>query len=652
MLRRLLSACALSLPLFATAAAPPIEAFFEPAAIQGVKLSPSGRWMAVLNGTSNGRNKLTVVDLDGKETSRIVASFSKFDVANVSWVSEDYLIFSLVDRSAPGRKDRHPGLLSVDRDGKRIKELIKFIWETEFPPMGGGHPLEPNNFLIHLGAPGTNEVIVAEVQYDVAGEFSHTQLRAVNVATGALRPLTDVPSQKIKGWVFDNQGTPRAAYNYEGGKQTLYWKEANGKWKELVSFPVNKPPYELAYVDGKDQLYVEMPSGAGGTSAIHQFDFANGKPFPDSVIETPGFDSQASPIYEYGSNTLVGVSTEGDSQVLTWFAPAMKEVQKKADALLPGRVNYLRCGACINPNRILVMSYSDTSPMEYLLYSVADDAWQRVGASRPRIDPEQMAQLDMHMAKTRDGANLPVWITATPRKDAKPRPAVVVVHGGPWVRGVSWAWDPEAQFLASRGYIVIEPEFRGSKGYGEAHFRAGWKQWGQRMQDDVSDALRYAIDKGLVDGSRVCIAGASYGGYSTLMGLAKDPAQYRCGVAWVAVSDPRYMYDVHWSDILSDSKQHSLPELLGDPVKDADMLKANAPIALAAKIKAPVLLAYGNRDRRVPIVHGEDMRTALTDAGNKPEWIVYDGEGHGWSRPENKIDFWRRVEAFLDKNLK
>jgi dipeptidyl aminopeptidase/acylaminoacyl peptidase len=215
-------------------------------------------------------------------------------------------------------------------------------------------------------------------------------------------------------------------------------------------------------------------------------------------------------------------------------------------------------------------------------------------------------------------------------------------------------WDPEAQFLATRGYVVIEPEYRGSTGYGEAHFRAGWKQWGQRMQDDVTDALKFAIDKGLVDPKRVCIAGGSYGGYSTLMALArdKDKDMYKCGVAWVAVTDPRYMYSVHWSDISEKSKTYTLPEMLGDPQKDAAMLKANAPIELASKIRAPVLLAYGARDRRVPLVHGEKMRDALKEAGSAPQWVVYDDEGHGWARTVNRIDFWRRTEAFLAKYLK
>jgi dipeptidyl aminopeptidase/acylaminoacyl peptidase len=218
---------------------------------------------------------------------------------------------------------------------------------------------------------------------------------------------------------------------------------------------------------------------------------------------------------------------------------------------------------------------------------------------------------------------------------------------------VRWRWSDDAQFLASRGYVVIEPEFRGSDGYGERHYRAGWRQWGQAMQDDVADALQWAVSKGLVDGSRVCIAGASYGGYATLMGLVRHPELYRCGVAWVAVTDPRLMFKESWrNDIPPEARQHGLPKVLGDPVADAAALAAVAPVEQAARIKAPVMLAFGGEDRRVPIEHGQRMRAALRDAGREPEWILYPGEGHGWLKAENRYDFARRLENFLARHLK
>jgi dipeptidyl aminopeptidase/acylaminoacyl peptidase len=282
-----------------------------------------------------------------------------------------------------------------------------------------------------------------------------------------------------------------------------------------------------------------------------------------------------------------------------------------------------------------------------------EDKWQLLGEARPDIAPARMAALEFHRTTARDGQDLPVWVTrpAGPA-GAKPAPAVVLVHGGPWVRGVVWGWHSEAQFLASRGYVVIEPEFRGSLGYGDKHYRAGWKQWGRTMQDDVTDALRFAVKQGWVDASRVCIMGASYGGYSTLIGLVRDPDQYRCGVAFAAVSEPQNMYDYHWSDFGYQTRNFNLPVLLGDRTKDAGMLADISAVRHAEKIKAPLLLAHGARDRRVPIEHAEAMLAALRKAGKSVEWVRYPEEGHGFFYDENRFDYYRKVEAFLAKHLK
>jgi len=209
------------------------------------------------------------------------------------------------------------------------------------------------------------------------------------------------------------------------------------------------------------------------------------------------------------------------------------------------------------------------------------------------------------------------------------------------------------QFLASRGYLVISPEFRGSQGYGSAHFQAGWKQWGRAMQDDVADALLWAQSRGLAS-KQACIAGASYGGYATLMGLARHPELYRCGVAWVPVTDLSLFLEGSWwvtDDISGASRRYSLPQLVGDPVRDADMLKAVSPVAQAGRISAPLLLAVGDKDLRVPPAHGERLRDALTKAGRPPEWVSYRSEGHSWLEVPNRVDFAQRVEAFLARHL-
>jgi len=271
---------------------------------------------------------------------------------------------------------------------------------------------------------------------------------------------------------------------------------------------------------------------------------------------------------------------------------------------------------------------------------------------RKAIDPARMGTTAFERIRARDGRDLPVWLTF-PAGAKGPQPAVALVHGGPWVRGRHWEWERDAQFLASRGYVVVEPEFRGSQGFGQEHFRAGWREWGRAMQDDVADAVRWAVQKGHVDPKRVCIAGASYGGYATLMGLVRDADLYRCGAAWVAVTDPRLLFK--WSytgDTAETSRLYDLPKMIGDPVADAERLAEATPVLQAARIKAPLLVAFGGSDRRVPIEHGNALRDALVKAGSPPEWIVYDDEGHGWLRAANRLDFAQRLERFLDRNLR
>jgi dipeptidyl aminopeptidase/acylaminoacyl peptidase len=255
--------------------------------------------------------------------------------------------------------------------------------------------------------------------------------------------------------------------------------------------------------------------------------------------------------------------------------------------------------------------------------------------------------------KSRDGMTIPAWLTL-PQGPGKNLPMVVLVHGGPWVRGGQWEWDADAQFLASRGYAVLEPEYRGSVGYGATLYRAGWKQWGLKMQDDIADGARWAIAQGHADAKRICIAGASYGGYATLMGLIKDADLYKCGVEWVGVSDINLMYTGTWSydsDFTDDYKRYGMPVLIGDQEKDAEQLKATSPLLRARELKQPLLMAYGGADMRVPLPHGTRFYQAVKQVNPDVEWIEYTEEGHGWKLPKNRIDFWGRVEKFLDKHI-
>jgi dipeptidyl aminopeptidase/acylaminoacyl peptidase len=392
---------------------------------------------------------------------------------------------------------------------------------------------------------------------------------------------------------------------------------------------------------------------------VAPFDFARNAPGETRVL-APGFDFAGRLLGQPDGQGLLGVRVDAEVEQTVWFDPALQALQARVDEALPGRVNRLQCRRCGHDDAVvLVRSFSDRDPGELLLFQPAAPGasgergrWQRVGRVRPEIAPAQMGVTRLHRIRARDGRDLPVWVTRPPGATAA-RPAVVLVHGGPWVRGRHWRWEALPQFLATRGYVVIEPEFRGSDGYGREHLRAGFRQWGQAMQDDVADALLWARREGLA-GEAACIAGGSYGGYSTLMGLVRHPELYRCGSAWVAVTDPFLFLEGSWwvrDDISGRGRRHSLPQWVGDVQRDREMLLANSPLAQAARITRPLQLVWGSDDLRVPIAHGQRLLQALREQGRPPEWIVYDNEAHGWRSPANQADFARRLEAFLARHL-
>jgi dipeptidyl aminopeptidase/acylaminoacyl peptidase len=509
------------------------------------------------------------------------------------------------------------------------------------------------------GKARASEVVVGEMAFDDK-ELRSIAPRWLNTRTGRTRSYESfkAPSDAVRWW-FTPQGEPRAVLTRSENRLVLHWyspaqEGKPGAWRKLAEGSLSDFPIRPVWV-GENSLYVAHREGPEGYSVVSAFDFERNAPAPEPLVRTTGFDFIGALFRDRKAERLLGVRVHTDAETTVWLDPARKALQALADAALPGAVNRMSCRRCQADDAVmLVRSYSDRQPGQLWVYTKADQRWQSVSTLRPGVEPQRMATVDFQRIKARDGRDLPVWLTVPTQGQAGgPRPAVVLVHGGPWVRGGYWHWSGLQQFLASRGYLVIEPEFRGSAGYGQAHERAGYKQWGKSMQDDVADALLWAQQKGLAS-DKACIAGASYGGYSTLMGLVRHPTLYRCGVAWVAVTDPFLLLSGSWwvTDDTSDStRRHLLPEMVGDAVKDKAMLLDNSPVEQAASIKAPLLLGFGSSDLRVPLQHGKRLRDALQRAGNDPEWVVYDGEGHGWRLPATNTDFALRMERFLAKHL-
>lgn len=651
----------------AAASAPaeiPPERFFQYPAILEAKLSPSGKKLALTTSKGGTRVGLVVLDLSQGYKGMRTGTFTDADIVEFDWVGDDRLVFSVVDLAAGAGEDRRiaPGLFSAKPDGSEMRFLVKRHGKA-FITSGNSfdRALEWNHRLLKVPLPQDgvlpDEVLVGRMDFGRNGLESLVPLW-LNVRTGRTRDadIHGAPP-RVVDWLFDSKGEPRVAMTQKDGRAAVHWRgPADTAWRVLSEGDVLNMPFTPRAVDDAGNLFVSFSDGPEGYGVLTRYDFEKKQPQTPAMVSAPGFDFSGNLLLERAGSRALGVRLDTDGEQTVWFDPDMKRTQALIDDALPGRINRLSCRRCGAEDMVvLVRSYADTDPGRLYLFEASSKRLQLISPVMDGIDPKQMARVDLHRIKARDGRDLPVWLTQpVGLKAGQPVPAVVLVHGGPWARIGHWQWQPMEQFLASRGYLVISPEFRGSTGYGEAHYRAGWKQWGQAMQDDVADALLWAQKQGLAS-SQACIAGASYGGYSTLMGLIKHPELYRCGVAWVAVTDPFLLLKGSWwvEDDLSDSgRRHLLPQMVGDVEKDAAMLTANSPLAQAKQIKAPLLLAFGESDLRVPIAHGERLRAALREAGRPPEWVSYENEAHSWRMQSTQVDFAKRVEKFLGKHLK
>ncbi len=645
---------------------PPAELFFKRPAVLDAQLSPNGKRLAITTAAQGaGRVGLYVFDLQADPpTAAAAAVFSGTDVERFDWLDDERLLFSVVDLQAGGGEDYRVGrgLFTTRHDGSETRQLIE---RHGRPLVRDGNrrikTLAWNHGLLHVprfGADGVRkEVVVGEMIVN-GNDLSEIRPLWLDPHTGRTRSVgLEDPPTGAQRWWFSPQGQARAVISRQGGTERLYWHRPEAqdpaqRWVLLAEAPLSHLPFTPVWVGQGDRLYVRYPHGPNGELVVSAFDFERRQPAAEPLVLVPGFDFRGR---LFGDGDLLqGVRVESDAEQTLWFDPARKALQAVADDKLPGRVNRISCRRCADGDALmLVHSYSDRQPGQLWLYRKGQaQAWLPISAVQPGVDARQSASVELHRIKARDGLDLPVWLTL-PEGESKPRSTVVLVHGGPWVRGGYWRWQGLQQFLASRGYLVIEPEFRGSAGYGDRHLRAGFKQWGQAMQDDVADALRWARQQGLAS-DKACIAGASYGGYSSLMGLIRHPELYRCGIAWAAVTDPLLFLEGSWwirDDVSEAGRRYQLPEMVGHPEHDREMLLANSPIAQADKIHAPLMLAFGAEDRRVPLAHGHRLRDALIKLGREPEWVVYPGEGHGWRLESNQIDFARRVEAFLDRHL-
>jgi dipeptidyl aminopeptidase/acylaminoacyl peptidase len=627
----------------------PIESFFTRSEFAGAALSPNGRFLAVKVGQEPARMRLAVINLDDKSI-KVIASFSGRDVGDFHWINDNRLVYTSGNAQmslgeANVAEDSGPGLFAVNRDGSDPRQLISTM--RNFFSSGTARQLRADHSLVPAFGPRNSEyvhVVRAVRRGDQPGsELDRYDLYKLNTLTGHVTSV-DRPTGS-QGFVFDHKGEPRLAQTRAGLAVTYHYREpATGAWRPLVTFDSTLKATENTWTpvafapDGT--LYATGRRNEDKT-ALYRINLATGQMEGAPVLALEDFDFRGSLVV--GEKELLGIAYVSDAPGTAWMDAGMKKLQDEIDAVLKTTVNTITKPLRAETPHVMVTSMSDVQPPVYWLYDTAKKSFSKLGEAQEFIK-----------VKARDGMTIPAWLTIPNGSNRKALPMFVMVHGGPWVAGTDWGWNPAGQFLASRGYAVLEPEFRGTLGYGEKHFRSSFKQWGLAMQNDVADTVRWAIKEGIADPKRICIGGASYGGYATLMGLVNDPDLFKCGINWVGVTDINLMYTGHWSaqsDGTDTQKKLGMPVMIGDPVKDAEQLKKTSPIEQAAKITQPLLMAYGAQDLRVPIYHGRKFEEAVRKTNPNVEMIVYEEEGHGWGMRKNQLDWWNRVEKFLNQHI-
>jgi dipeptidyl aminopeptidase/acylaminoacyl peptidase len=617
----------------------PVEQFFKKPAMTGASISPDGRHVVMRLLSPAGRNMLTVVNAETRE-QKVVANFRNADVENFYWLSDKRVGYTVINVDHGGDIGK-PGLYAVDRDGTHFEPLSEIIV--------GQRSFADSDYAnrTYLARPTVNGFPYrkSEAVFAIARWEDRESLVRIDARNGRQADVR-APGRTYQ-WLIDANGEVRVAVARRDGKGAVFYRD-DGSWRQLAAFdPLGAEGMTpLIYAEGA--LYVRAYNG-NNESAIYRYDLEKNAIAGTPTITVPGFDADG--YFLVDDQKIRGFRLNTDSETTVWFDPTMKTIQAEVDAALPATLNTISYGSHSETGNVLIDAYADTRDHSYLLYSRETKKLLRLGAARPELDPERMAPMFMVRYPARDGMRIPAYVTVPAAPTKKPLPTVVLVGESPWRRNGSWAWNAEVQFLASRGYVVLQPEPRGTAGFGIAHEAAGDRQWGRAIQDDIADVVAWAVAQGHTDPARVCIAGTGYGGYAAMMGLIRDPAQFKCGISWSGMTDIAAMFKRGWEGVADARAMPQLHSVVGDPDVDATLLKKISPQYNARRIRQPVLLAYGKEDARVPFIEGRKFYEALAADNPKVEWLAYTPSVEDWKTQNNRIDLWRHIETFLARNI-
>jgi dipeptidyl aminopeptidase/acylaminoacyl peptidase len=636
------------LPLFALAttvalASPPpelpLETFFGDPQASQVQISPDGRYLALL-APANNRMQLVVVDRKAGKRQRIT-DMKDESVVGLRWVKSDRLLFF---QQAKGQESF--GTYSVDADGKNLR-VLQQATVREGDRVANVDDRRGFSIISDL-RDDPNEVLASVVR----GRSGLVDVYRINIRNEK-RTLVMQNYNQVRNWMADRTGAVRlgsASDQRERSFTVLYRPDEKSDWREISRQDSDAPGWRPLAFDGDNRTLLITSDLGRSTQGLFRFD-----PETNRVVETlvtdPIYDVAPQLVYSRKRARFVGARYNAEKPATVWFDEEFRSLQASLDAALPGTVNEIS-SFTDDESVFVVTATSDRDPGSFYLYDAKANSLALLARRNPMADPEQMAEMRPITYRASDGMQLFGYLTLPAGREPKSLPLVVLPHGGPYGPRDSWGFDPEAQFLANRGYAVLQVNFRGSGGYGRDYEAAGYRQWGLRMQDDLTDGVKWAIEQGYVDRNRVAIYGASYGGYAALAGLVYTPELYVCGVNYVGVTDIARLGIMLQFNGLPKPAQEYLSRRFLHPLKDAEQIKATSPVNFVQNIRVPLLMAYGEYDPRVTIDHGEALEIELKKHGKPYKNIVIGNEGHGFNKFENRMAFYREMDAFFAEHLR
>lgn len=599
----------------------PLRDFFKNPVSRGYDLSPDGETLSFLQPWESRMN-IFVRPTAGGEAKRLTNEKDR-DIRTYAWKGNKFIVYAMDDKG-----DENFHLKRVDLKGGEVKDLTPF-------------PKVRSEIIDDLEDVSETDVLITLNKRNPEA-FDAFRL---NVASGEMKMVAENPG-KVERWITDHAGVIRAATQTDGVNASLLTRpDEKTPFKEVLKTNFRESVSPQFYTSDNKDLYVTSNIGRD-RAAVVTIDPSNGKEL-EKIYENPEVDVDA---LAYSKKRKVMTFAAFD----TWkterkFFDAQSEAMYKTLAeKLPGyEVEVVANDKA--EDKFIVVASNDRTPGTRNLFDAKTGSLTKLVEVAPWLKESELAPMKPIEYKSRDGLTIHGYLTLPLGREAKNLPVVINPHGGPWARD-TWGFNSEVQFLANRGYAVLQMNFRGSTGYGRKFWESSFKQWGQSMQNDITDGVQWLIKQGIADPKRVAIYGGSYGGYATLAGVTFTPDLYAAAVDYVGVANMfTFMKTIppYWKPLLD-----MFHEMVGDPEKDKAMMEAVSPVMHADKIKTPLFVAQGAHDPRVNKDESDQMVGALKKRGVEVEYMVKDNEGHGFHNEENRFDFYGAMEKFLEKYLK